>query len=96
MMSRMSKKFRITLFADDPCIHGLIRNMSSTDKNVFSGMERNKLTVNTAETQQDYLDLFLLSPPPPPVRYAPPVTEHVPLHSNFLCKNMARASGGCK
>ena len=33
-------------------------------------------------------------PPPPPVRYAPPVREHVPLHSKSLCKNMARASGG--
>ena len=27
---------------------------------------------------------------PPP----PPVTEHVPLKSKSLCKNMARASGG--
>ena len=26
--------------------------------------------------------------PPPLARYAPPVTEHVPLHSNSLCKNM--------
>ena len=24
----------------------------------------------------------------------PPLTEHVPLHSKSLCKNMARASGG--
>ena len=32
------------------------------------------------------------SPPPTPVRYAPPVTEHVPLYSKS-CKNMARASG---
>ena len=32
--------------------------------------------------------------PPPPVRYAPPVTEHVPLHGISSCKNMARASGG--
>ena len=24
----------------------------------------------------------------------PPVTEHVPLHSKLLCKNIARASGG--
>ena len=33
--------------------------------------------------------------PPPPVRYAPPVTEHVPLLiSKSLCKNKARASGG--
>ena len=35
------------------------------------------------------LDLF---PFVPPVRYAPPVTEHVSLH----CKNIARPSGGCK
>ena len=35
-------------------------------------------------------------PPPPPVRYAAPVTEHVPLHIKSLGKNMARASGGCK
>ena len=34
--------------------------------------------------------------PPPPVRYAPPDAEHVPLHSKSSCKNMARASGGCK
>ena len=26
----------------------------------------------------------------------PPVTEHVSLHSKSLCKNIARASGGCK
>ena len=32
----------------------------------------------------------------PPVSYAPPVTEHVPLHSKSPCKNIARASGGCK
>ena len=40
-------------------------------------------------------DLFRLCPPPPP-QYVmrPPVTEHVPLHSKSLCKNMARASGG--
>ena len=25
-----------------------------------------------------------------------PVTEHVSLHSKSLCKNIARASGGCK
>ena len=30
----------------------------------------------------------------PPVRYARPVTEHVPLHSKSLCKNMERGSGG--
>ena len=33
---------------------------------------------------------------PPPVRYAPEVTEHVRLHSKSSCKNMARLSGGCK
>ena len=38
---------------------------------------------------------FVSSPPPPgPVRYAPSVTEHVPLHSKSLYKNMARAAGG--
>ena len=26
----------------------------------------------------------------------PPVTEHVSLHSKSLCKNIVRASGGCK
>ena len=35
--------------------------------------------------------IFSVCAPPPP-----PVTEHVPLHSKSLCKNMARASGGCK
>ena len=29
----------------------------------------------------------------PPVRYAPPVTEHMPLHSKLSCKNKACASG---
>ena len=29
-----------------------------------------------------------------PVRYAPPITEHVPLNSKTLCKNIARAVGG--
>ena len=28
----------------------------------------------------------------PPVRYAPPVTEHVPLHSNTLCNYIACAN----
>ena len=41
-----------------------------------------------------FSDLFLLCPP----QYVmlPPVTEHVSLHSKSLCKNIARASGGCK
>ena len=30
----------------------------------------------------------------PPVCFAPPVAEHVALHSTLLCTNMARASGG--
>ena len=34
--------------------------------------------------------------PPPQVRYAPPVTEHVPLNSKSLFENMARVFGGCK
>ena len=38
-------------------------------------------------------DLSRLCPPPPPVRYAPPVTEHVSLHSKSLSKNIARESG---
>ena len=29
----------------------------------------------------------------PPVCYAPPITEHVRLHSKFLRKNVARVSG---
>ena len=37
------------------------------------------------------VDLFRLFPLR--VRYAPPVTVHVPLHSKSLQKNMARASG---
>ena len=28
-----------------------------------------------------------------PVRFAPPVKEHVPLHGKSLCKKAARASG---
>ena len=40
-----------------------------------------------------FSDLFRLCP-----QYVmlPPVTEHVSLHSKSLCKNIARASGGCK
>ena len=30
----------------------------------------------------------------PPVRYAPPVLEHVPLHGKSLCKDLERASVG--
>ena len=43
-------------------------------------------------------DLFRAPPPPPRVRYAPPVTQHVSLHCKSICKNKARASGegGCK
>ena len=37
---------------------------------------------------------FPFVPPPPQYVMRPPVTEHVPLHSKSLCKNMARASGG--
>ena len=37
-----------------------------------------------------FLDLFRLCPLP--VRYAPPVTQHVSLLSRSLCKKMARAS----
>ena len=33
---------------------------------------------------------------PPQYVLLPPVTEHVSLHSKSLCKNIARASGGCK
>ena len=40
-------------------------------------------------------DLFRVCPPPQSTVCAP-VTEHVPLHSKSLCKNIARASGGCK
>ena len=32
--------------------------------------------------------------PPPPERYASSVTEHVPLHRKYLCKNMTRALEG--
>ena len=42
------------------------------------------------------LDLFrLCPPPPPPPQYVmqPQFTEHVPLHSISLCKNMAREFG---
>ena len=31
---------------------------------------------------------------PPPKRFAPPDTEHVPLHIESLCKNKSHASGG--
>ena len=45
-----------------------------------------------------FSDLFGLCPPvcyaPPRYVMRPPVTEHVPLNSKSLFKNMARASGG--
>ena len=48
------------------------------------------------DVRTDFWDFFRLCPPFP-VRYAPhPITEHVPLHGKLLCKNMARAFGGCK
>ena len=40
------------------------------------------------------MDLFRL--PPPPARYAPPFTKHVPLHIKSLCRIMTRAFGGAK
>ena len=40
------------------------------------------------------LDLFHLCHPQYVMR--PPVTEHVPSQSKSLCKNIARASRGCK
>ena len=42
-----------------------------------------------------FLESFLwVFPPPPQVRYAPPVTEHVSLHGKSICKNMG--VWGCK
>ena len=41
---------------------------------------------------EHFLDLSRLCPPP--VRYAPPVLEHVPLHGKSLCKDLERASVG--
>ena len=49
----------------------------------------------TAPQYNSNSDLFRLCPPLP-VHFAPPVTDHVSLHSKSLYKNMARASGGCK
>ena len=43
-----------------------------------------------------YWIFSVCAPPPPPYIMRPQVTEHVPLHSKSLCKNMARVSGGCK
>ena len=39
---------------------------------------------------------FHFVPPPPPHVMRPPAREHVSFHSNSLCKDMARAFGGCK
>ena len=43
-----------------------------------------------------YFESFPFVPPPPSTLCPPSVTEHVPLHSRSLCRNMARASEGCK
>ena len=37
---------------------------------------------------------FFCLRPFPPVGYERPLTERMTLHSNSLCKNLARASGG--
>ena len=47
--------------------------------------------LKAGETFADLFRLFVA-----PVRYAPSITEHVPLNSKSSCKNMARASGRCK
>ena len=55
----------------------------------------NKLLIIFKQTSDiNYLGSFPFVPP----QYVmlPPVTEHVSLHSKSLCKNIARASGGCK
>ena len=52
-----------------------------------------KVSVSMIIKRYKFRDLFRLCPPPPPVRYDPSVTEHVPLHSKSLCKNIARGSG---
>ena len=50
----------------------------------------------TGEAQTEKDPEYFPFVPPPPVRYATPVTDHVSLHSKALRKNMGRASGDCK
>ena len=48
--------------------------------------------------ESDLFRFVRYAPPSLQVRYAhpPPLTEHLPLHSNSLCKSMARALEDCK
>ena len=64
---------------------------------------RNKLKANITQKSTQNSRLFLaaisrqfwiFSVCAPQYVMRPPVTEHVPLHSKSLCKNIARASGG--
>ena len=57
--------------------------------------------ISNAAVAIEIWDIFRLCPPPPPppstlCSMLPPVTKHESLHGKSLCRNMARASGGCK
>ena len=47
-------------------------------------------------TPYETIEVWIFSVCAPQYVMLPPVTEHVSLHNKSLCKNIARASGGCK
>ena len=53
-------------------------------------------TVSVSYVLLKFKPFWIFSVCAPQYVMCPPVTEHVPLHSKSLCKNIARASGGCK
>ena len=73
-----------------------MKDPQSSAENMCTGILANpNLNFNlSAEYLVKGKGIFSVSAPQYVMR--PPVTEHVPLHSKLLCKNIARASGGCK
>ena len=64
--------------------------------NRISGVHCIRQVENISKLSLTYRILSVCAPPPPQYVMLPPVREHVSLHTKSLCKNMARASRGCK
>ena len=62
----------------------------------FNCLRSRKLDCKTEKTETLFLKIWGSLPfvHHPPVRYAPPDTEHVSIPGKSLCRNMVRGSGG--
>ena len=64
-------------------------------KHTISSKITSAANIYFSKSVKDYSDIFGLCPPPP-VRYSPPITEHVSLHSksNLKTWNNNKLGGG--